>query len=141
MLLRSKAIQGMNSSIVKFFEPKFSIFTLLQHASYSRILHIMLIFCCKVTQKKATNSMTKKMQISFFTFVLLISKTMSPFQTQTSLKCFPRHYLLFAHFFHKNFQNPQIILRKTRIKHLKQLTFFPQFASKVFNFSSKARFF
>ena len=54
MSLRSKSIQRMNSKILNVFEPKFSIFTQLQHASYSRILHIMLIFCCKVTLKKAT---------------------------------------------------------------------------------------
>ena len=53
MSLRSKSIQGINSSILKVFEPKLSIFTKLQHASYSRILHIMLIFCCKVTFEKS----------------------------------------------------------------------------------------
>ena len=144
MSLRSKSIQGMNSSILKVFEPKLSIFTQHKHPSFSRILHIMLIFCCKVTLKKATCSMTKKMPISFFTFVLPISTTISSFQTQTSLKSFPQYqsyHLLFAYFFSQNIvQNPQIRLRKTETKHLKRITFFLH-SSQRFPIILKARIF
>ena len=79
--------------------------------------------------------MTKKMPISFFTFVLPISTTISSFKTQTSLKFFPQYqsyHLLFAYFFSQNIvQNPQIKLRKTETKHLKRITFFPPFVTKV----------
>ena len=141
MSLRSKSIQRMNSSILNVFEPKFSIFTQLQHASYSRILHIMLIFCCKVTLKKATCSMTKKMPISFFTFVLLISMTISSFQTQTCFKFFPAISFTFRPLFSKNIvQNPQIRLRETETKHLKRLTF-PHNRPHCFHIFLKARIF
>ena len=52
MSLTSKSIQGMNSRILKVFEPKLSIFTRHKHPSFSRILHIMFRFCCIVTFKK-----------------------------------------------------------------------------------------
>ena len=129
-----------------------SIFTQLQHASYSRFLNIMLIFCCKVTLQKATCSMTKRCRYRF------------------SLLCcqFPRQYRRFRHkrvwsfshninhiiyfsptFFPQNIvQNPQIRLRKTETKHLKRLTFFPRctrfsihLKSKNFLSNSKSFFF
>ena len=42
----------MNSSILKDFEQKLSIFTQRKHPSYSRILNIMLRVCCKVNSPR-----------------------------------------------------------------------------------------
>ena len=53
MWLRSKSIQGLNSSILKVFDPKFGIFTQRQHPSYSRILDIILRICCKVNSLRS----------------------------------------------------------------------------------------
>ena len=60
MSLTSKSIHGTNSSILKAFEPKLSIFTKPKHPSYSRILDIILRVCCKV------NSSTFQFFVNFF---------------------------------------------------------------------------
>ena len=137
MSLRSKSIKRMDSSILNVFEPKFSIknfHTTLTCIIFSNFAHHVDILLQSDFEKKP-HVLTKKMPISFFTFVLPISTTISSFKTQTSLKFFPQYqsyHLLFAYFFSQNIvQNPQIKLRKTETKHLKRITFFPPFVTKV----------
>ena len=116
MSLRSKSIQGMNSSILKVFEPKFSIFTQLQHASYSRILHIMLIFCCKVTFEKSY--MLHDEKDTNFVFHFFVAKFLDNIVVldTNAFQVFATISFTFRPFFSQNiFQNPQIRFHETKI--------------------------
>ena len=131
----------MNSSILKVFEQKLSIFTQLQHASYSRILNIMLIFCCKVTLKKHTLNDEKDAEFAFHFFVANLSDN-AVVLNANSFQVLFRDIVYFSTTFSQNiFQNPQIRLRETETKHLKKAYFFSHVRPQGFHVILKARIF
>ena len=115
------------------FETFWSKTQYFSKACTSIIFHKIRHHFEKVLQKNLCKSvaycMTKKMPISPFTFLLLISWTTLSLQKQTVMKFFSHYIILFSTSFLSNiFQNPQIKLYGTKIKHSKRLsslTFFP----------------
>ena len=132
--LKSKSIRKVNSTILKLFEAKPSILVNYAYPSFSTKFDIILRKCCKKNVcKSVAYWMTKQMPISPFTvFVanfldhIVVAKTNSD---EVFFSLYHSDIILFSTSFLSNiFQNPQIKLYGTKIKHSKRLsslTFFP----------------
>ena len=128
--LKSTSIRGVDSTILKLFEAKHSILVKHAHPSFSTKFDIILRKCCKKTFVKVLHiEWRNRCQFRLSLFLLLISWTTLSLQKQTVMKFFSHYIILFSTSFLSNiFQNPQIKLYGTKIKHSKRLsslTFFP----------------
>ena len=73
---------------------------------FTNFPHHLQNLLCSDFEKKDSCCMTKNMLISLFSFLLLISLTVSSFWTQTSLKFFPRYHFTFRLLFLKHLLKP-----------------------------------